>query len=299
MAVSSLQLDVESLRTFLAVLDNGGMTKAARVLNLSQSAVSWKIKRLEERVGKALLIRDGHTLRPTRDGRELLDDARQLVAIHDRAAHRLERSELSGLVRLGAIGEVSATRVAAILGRFKRLHPATSIEFIADNTHTLSRMVENGELDVAIIQVGDEHLRDDDVVLWVEDLCWAVCCETLFDEGQVPLITFGGDCFYRPLSEPILEAAGVDFNVAFSVPSTAGVYSAISAGLGVGVIGAHHLGGEIVEWPRGAELDPLPHIHQIARTVPGEHPAVAAALLAAIVSELHCPDDVSRFIGAS
>ena len=51
-----MQLDVESVRTLIAVLDHGGMTAAADALGMSQSAVSWKIKRLEERVGRDLLI---------------------------------------------------------------------------------------------------------------------------------------------------------------------------------------------------------------------------------------------------
>ena len=81
-----MQLDIESLRVYLTVLDAGGMTRAAERLHMGQSAVSRKVSRLEERVGQSLLIRDGHTLRPTRAGRALLPDAREMIDIHDRAA---------------------------------------------------------------------------------------------------------------------------------------------------------------------------------------------------------------------
>ena len=67
-----MQLDVESLRAFAPVLETGGMTRAAERLGISQSAVSWKIKRLEERIGRDLLVRHGRSLRPSRDGEELL-----------------------------------------------------------------------------------------------------------------------------------------------------------------------------------------------------------------------------------
>ena len=96
-----VQLDVESLRTLIAVLDWGSMTRAAQQLGMSQSAVSWKIKRLEQRVGRPLLIRDGHDLRPTRDGSALLDDARSIVEIHDRAVQRLSSPEFTGRIRVG------------------------------------------------------------------------------------------------------------------------------------------------------------------------------------------------------
>ena len=281
-----MQLDVESLRTLLAVLEHNGMTPAAEVLGVSQSAVSWKIKRLEERVGKPLLIREGHRFRPTRDCRELLEDARSIVAIHDRAVARLASSELEGTVRVGSNEEVDASRMAAILGRFKRIHPKSTIEFLVNHTENLAAMIDAAEIDLAFIQVDEDHLRPDDVVLWTDDLVWAVCCETPYESGPIPLITFGSHCFYRPLSEPLLKDANIEFNVAFSVATTAGVRGAIAAGLGVGVISSRSLGDDVQRWGRAEGLPPLPAVHQVARAVPGERPAVVEALLEAVVDEL-------------
>ena len=116
-----MQLDTESLRTFATVLDTGGMTSAAQQLNLSQSAVSWKIKRLEERVGRDLLVRDGRSLRPSRDGQELLVYARAIIDLHDEAVARLSSSELTGRLRLGATEEVSAEHVGNAASRFDRV----------------------------------------------------------------------------------------------------------------------------------------------------------------------------------
>ena len=284
--MSDLQLDVESLRTYLAVLDTGGMTRAAERLDLTQSAVSWKIKRLEQRVGRPLLIRDGHTLRPTRDGRALLDDARAIVALHDGAVWRLRSSELTGTVKLGSNEEIDATQIASLLGRFKRSHPNATIEFVIDHTIRLAKMVDDGKLDVVLIQVTDHQLRPDDTVLWTDQLHWVSSREWTYDEGTVPLVTFGDLCFYRKLSEPILRAAGVDFTHAFSGSGTRGVVAAIEAGLGVGVLSSHFIGDEIVEWPRADSLPPLPHVHQIARTVPGDSAAAATALGGVIEEQL-------------
>lgn len=281
-----VNLDVESLRAFLAVLEHGGMTSAAGHLGLSQSAVSWKIKRLEERVGKPLLIREGHSLRPSSDGRRLLEDARAIVEIHDRAVDRLRSSELTGTVRLGSNQEIDTQRLSLVLGRFKRSHPSASIEFVLSPSDQAAESVDQGELDVGLIQVDDGDLRPDDVVLWSDDLVWATCCETPYDGGIVPLITFGEHCFYRPLSEPILSRNGIDYTVAFSGSSNLGVHSAIAAGLGVAVVGSRMLGGDIVEWQRGMALDPLPRIHQVARRSPGPPSEIAAALIDAISVEL-------------
>ena len=284
--VHHVQLDVESLRTFLAVLDRGGMTRAAEFLGQSQSSVSWRIKRLEQKVGRPLLIRDGHTLRPSRDGRELLDDARMIVDLHDRAVARLSSSELSGQVRLGANSEIGAERMAALLGRFRREHPGATIEFTLNQTEHLIGLVNRGAIDVAVIQVTDEGLEEDDVLLWTSQLHWVTSPEAPYSEGPVPLVTYGEHCFYRPLSEPILDAHGVEHDLALAVPSASGVRAAIAAGLGVGVLARRYLDDEIVEWQRGAALGPLPRVHQIARPVPGERPEVASVLLDALVTEL-------------
>lgn len=281
-----VQLDVESLRTLVTVLDQGGMTRAADRLGLSQSSVSWKIKRLEQKVGKPLLIRDGHTLRPTRDGRDLIDDARTMIALHDRAVSRLRSSDLTGLVRVGANEEIGAERVADVLGRFRRDHPAARVEFRLGPTERLIDDIDAGVIDVAVIQLVDHDIRPSDELLWSEQLRFVTGAADPFDDGHVPLVTFGEHCFYRALSEPLLDDAGVDYSVALSVATTSGVRSAIAAGLGVGVLGATHLGPDVVEWPLAADVGELPCVHQVARTVPGERGDVASALTATLVAEL-------------
>ncbi len=280
-----MQLDVESLRTLIAVLDWGSMTRAAQQLGMSQSAVSWKIKRLEQRAGRPLLIRDGHDLRPTRDGRALLDDARAMVEIHDRAVQRLASPEFTGTIRVGSNEEVGASRLAGILGRLKVLHPAATIEFVVDQSRQLAPQLERGRIDVAVIQVTEEEVRPDDIVLWTEELRWATHRDMPYDDGIVPLITYGTNGFYRPVSEPILERHGVRYRYTITAPTSTNVRAAVEAGLGVAVLGERFLGDDVVEWSRAADLDPLPRSCQIIRTVDGEHSEIAQALIESITDE--------------
>ena len=137
------------------------------------------------------------------------------------------------------------------------------------------------------MQVDDEHLRADDIVLWSDELRWLTGRGHAHVERRpVPLITFGDHCFYRAISEPLLVAAGIDHHVVFSASSVGGVRAALSAGLGVGVLGLRYLEGDLVEWPPGAELPNLPQVHQVARTVPGEAPEMTRLLIEAIAAEL-------------
>ena len=280
-----VQLDVESLRTLLAVLDRGGMTRAAEYLGMSQSAVSWKIKRLEQRVGRPLLIRDGHDLRPTSEARMVLDDARLVVETHDRMVQRLASPEFTGTIKVGSNEEIGAVRMAGILGRFKRLYPEATVAFAIDQSRLLTPRLRRGELDVAVIQVIEDEQLHDDIVLWSDELRWATHRDVPYTEGVVPLITYGTYGFYRPVSEPILERHGIKYQYTINAPTSANVRAAVEAGLGVAVLGERFLSGDVVEWERAGELDPLPTVRQVVRTAPGDTSDAAAALVDAIAQE--------------
>ena len=281
-----LRIDIESMRAFVAVVELSSIRRAAEQLELTPSAVSWKIKRLEERVGKPLLIRDGHDLRPTHDGRLVLEDAPAIIQAHDRMVSRLAYPEFTGLIKVGSNEEVGAERIAAILGRFQQTFPGSKVEFVVNQSRLLRPLIEGGRIDVAAIQVAESELRPDDRVLWYDELRWATHRDLPFEDGVVPLVTYGENGFYRPVLEPILERHDIPYRYAVTSPSTAGVQAAVAAGLGVAVLPERLLGDDVVEWERGAALDPLPASCHILRSVPGEKNDVIEVLVEAIASEL-------------
>ncbi len=176
-------------------------------------------------------------------------------------------------------------RMAGILGRFKRLYPEATVEFSIDQSRLLTPRLRRGEIDVAVIQVIEDEQLDDDIVLWSDELRWATHRDVPYGDGVVPLITYGSYGFYRPVSEPILERFGIEYEYTVNAPTSANVRAAVEAGLGVAVLGKRHLAGEVVEWVRAAELDPLPTVRQVVRTAPGELSDAAAALVDAIAQE--------------
>lgn len=281
-----MQLDIESLRTFAAVVDLNGMTRAAESLEISQSAVSWKIKRLEQKVGRNLLVRDGHTLRPSRDGRELLLYARTIVGTHDEAVQRLQSSELSGTVKVGTPEEISTARMCAVLSRFNRIHPRAQIEFFVDRSFRLASMLTLSELDVAVLQILEKDRQPGDKILWQDQLIWVCAPDSQYEEGPAPLITFGEGGFYRPLARRALTDAAIPFTITFSGPSAASVIGAAEAGLGVAVLARSSLRGDLIGWPRAGSIPPLPDSTYVARAAAGEPSVVATELISDIVSEL-------------
>jgi len=281
-----MQLDVESLRTLLAVLDHGGMTNAAQRLNMGQSAVSRKVQRLEDRVGRPLLIRDGHTLRPTRDGRALLADARLMVELHDRAVARLQSSDLQGSVKLSCNGEVDTAQVASLLGTFQCRHPGANVEFMLDHTGSLIDWVDNGEVDVAVFQLITEDARPTDIVLWTEQLYWVTSSSEPEPEAPVPLLDFGDHCYYNDFVHKILTDGKIAHRTVFSAASSNEVAAASKAGIGLAVLSERYITDGLMIWDPPAKLAPLPVVSQVIRTVPGEQSEAVEALVDTIRAEL-------------
>ena len=281
-----MQLDIESLRALLAVIDYGGMTKASEHLNLGQSAVSRKIQRLEQRVGSPLLIRDGHTLRPTREGRSLLNDARTMIELHDRSVARLNSSDISGTVKLSSNGEVNTAQIASLLGTFKCRHPGASVEFTLDHTGSLVDWIDDGAIDLAILQVTEETIRPTDIKLWTDKLSWVTSATDGLHEAPIPLIDFGTCCHYNQFVHKILGDADVPFRTVFSAASSVDVRAAVEAGIGVAVMSTRYVSDAMTTWRPAVELDPLPEVTQVIRSVPGERPDAVAALIETIQREL-------------
>ncbi|MGI9612967.1 MAG: LysR family transcriptional regulator [Acidimicrobiales bacterium] len=280
-----MRIDLESLRAYVTVLEWGSMARAAEQLELSASAMSWKIKRLEQRVGRPLLIRDGHDLRPTREGRLILEEAPAMLQAHDRLVRRLTQPEFTGTVKIGSNEEVGAARMAGILGRFGFAYPDATIEFVVNQSRLLLPLLNRARIDVAVVQVTEEEVQPDDVVLWTEELQWATHRDLPYEDGTVDLISYGENGFYRPVSEPILERQGISYRYTVTAPTSAAVRAAVSAGLGVAILASQWLTDEVVPWEVGEALDPLPRSCQVVRTVPGEQPAATRAIVDAIVEE--------------
>ena len=286
----NLRLDIESLRTFLVALDTGGMTKAADDLGVSQSAVSLRIRRLEERIGTDLLIRAGRSLRPTPTGAELLPYARTLVATHDDAVARLNSSALRGTVRLGAGEERFAEHIAPILSRFRHAHPHSTVVFhIGDRARVLENMLEIGDLDMALTLVPDPEVRATDHVLWSDDLVWVVGEGTYVEADHVPLVTFTQGSLTRQLAEAALRASGRRYTTVFSGASLESLASAIRAGVGVALINRRSAPTGSTEWHRTAEFPVTDGVSYVARIAPGDPTPLTAELADEIRNELTEP----------
>lgn len=143
-------LDLAALRALIAVADFGGVTRAAQVLNLTQSAVSMQLKRLEEALGQPLLERAGRGVQFNVAGEQLLSQARRIVAINDDVVARLTDAVNEGEIVLHVPYDIVYPHIPRVLRHFSGLYPRMKVQLQAVNTYKALRALEAGETDLIL-----------------------------------------------------------------------------------------------------------------------------------------------------
>ena len=143
-------LDTTALRSFVTVADTGGVTKAAGMLHLTQSAVSMQLKRLEESLGVLLLDRSARQISVTAEGEQLLSYARRILALNDEALQRLTSQDYEGEIVLGVPHDIIDPYIPPVLRRFAANFPRMKIKLVSEPTKRLREMFARGECDAII-----------------------------------------------------------------------------------------------------------------------------------------------------
>ncbi|NBA93903.1 LysR substrate-binding domain-containing protein [Pseudomonas sp. R5(2019)] len=223
-------IDSEILRTFVAIADQGGFTRAGEVVNRTQSAVSMQMKRLEEDIlQRQLFQRDGRQVRLTAEGQVLLGYARRILKLHSEVFNTLREPHMVGLVRIGTPDDYAMRFLPGILSRFAQAYPLVQVEVHCESSRQL---MLRQDLDLTIVtrEPGSEIGQ----LLRSERFVWAQANGfSPHEQSPIPLAMFNSDCFCRLWACNALDALGKDYRVAYTSPSLAAIMAVVSAGLAV------------------------------------------------------------------
>lgn len=248
MTTIPVKLDVDSLRALKSVADHGGVTRAAHHLSLSQSAISHKIKRLEDHIDCRLLNRRSGLPLLTDTGERLLGYANRILALHDEAAATLSRRTLTGNIRMGMTEDMTSSGLAQVLARFARVFPDVSVRVHVAQSLVLQEEVDNAAIDLGVMQVFAQDVRPGDMVLFRHRLCWAKAKDfVLPEDGPVPFLAYDDRCFYKAWLVENAGTMGREFRTVLECASNAGILAGIEAGLGVSIVNEEHLSAAMEE----------------------------------------------------
>lgn len=228
-------LDLDQLKTFVAIAETGSFTRAAEIVCKTQSAVSMQMRRLEERIGKELFARDGRRSRLSEEGERLLAFARRLMRLADETVAAFGEAELTGRVRLGTPDDYADRFLPEILARFAASQPRAEVTVVCAPTPMLIEAMNAGDLDVAIIT----HVREKGPaeVIRREPLLWVASQRHGAHElDPVPLALGRPTCDWRRAALEALEAVARRHRLLYVSWNSTAVGAAVLAGLAVSVL---------------------------------------------------------------
>lgn len=225
-------LDTDILRTFVAVADTGSFTKAGEAVGRTQSAVSMQIKKLEDQLGKQLVVREKKRVILTHEGRLLLKNGRQLLRLSDETVAAIKEPEMSGIVRIGMPDDYAWSWMPVIFREFAETHPNIEFEMLCDTSSSIIEKTKSSELDIAVVTSG--HGADDRRVARNESVVWVKASgSTVETLDPLPLAVFQPDCLFRKWAIEHLERTARPYRIAYSSQNYSGIVGAILAGLAV------------------------------------------------------------------
>jgi DNA-binding transcriptional LysR family regulator len=225
-------LDIDQLKTFLAIADTGSFTRAADEVSKTQSAVSMQMKRLEDAIGRSLFVRDGRGSRFSRDGERFVEQARKLVAMNDEIVATFTRPELTGTVRFGTPDDYADLVLPEVLGRFARSHPQVTVDVECLPSERLMEKIRRADIDLALVTFFNNESEGE--VLRREELVWVTSSRhSTHTLDPLPIATADSGCSWRRIATAALDSVGHRYRVAYTSPNRNAIDAAVMQGLAV------------------------------------------------------------------
>ena len=227
--MSYMDLDIKQLRAFVSVATEQSFTGAAQALQCTQGTISSRIRALENQLGVRLFDRARFNVRLTPAGNDLFGGAQALLERHDHLFGHARSKTVSGSVRLGIAEGFGTPVLTRLLRRIRDNYAALNITVFCDMSWNLRRMVDEGNLDLALVNLMDE--APDATTLSRPRLQWVGSADFEFDERvPLPIAGYSEECPFRNSVIVALEEAGVSFNEVLRSLSERILVSAVRAG---------------------------------------------------------------------
>ncbi len=255
---NSRTFNLEAVRSFVAICETGTFRRAAARVNLSPSAVSLHIAKLEDQIGARLMTRDARHIALTQQGEVMLRYSRQLLGTNAEAMAFFHGSPLTGHLRLVAPHDLGTSLVPDLLCKLAATHPGIVVDVRLDTSEAVLRAFTDGQANIAFFNdikepgVEAQELKS-------EPLAW------LMREGgraierkPLPLAIAEIRCAWRDAALQALDSASTRYRIAYSSDTSAGQIAALRADLAIAVLPASLARNGLVQAPEEYDLPKLP-----------------------------------------
>ena len=277
--------DPQLLTTLLAVEQTGSFTRAAARLGIQQPTVSQHIRRLEQQVGRTLVLRDTHSVALTADGEAMTGFARNILAASEQAEAYFRGSRPRGRLRIGISDDLALTRLPQILRDFRRDNPLVDFVLTLDQSSLLHHRLADHRLDLFIgyRPSGEERSQ----LVKRDRLVWVGTPSTRLDLTRpLPLVVYPSPSVSRTEMRRALTRARLPFRSACVCHAVNGLIAAVAAGIGISAMAASLVPPQLTMLGPGHRLPELGTIDLVLLTNPRteQEPAVRALISTVLTS---------------
>jgi len=252
-------LDLDLLKTLVAIAETGNFSAAAEVVFRTPSAVSMQVKRIEEMLGSTIFNRDSRSVTLTDDGEFLLSHARRALALNQQVVAKFITPEVNGTVHLGASDYAVEHFLPKVLRRFAETHPGVVVDVSVAHSDNLHDDVARGALDLVVLTCSAGSLKRENVeYLFDEKLVWAGLKGGIAaEQTPLPVSVWEEGCVWRKMALGGLEKAGRDYRITFKSAHVSGQKAGVMADMAVAPLPIGSCTGQIVPLDESNGLPPL------------------------------------------
>lgn len=269
-------LDVDAVQAFVLVADLASFTRAAEASGTTQSAISLKLKKLEQRLGRRLIERTPRLVSLSGEGAAFLDRARDLLAAHERA---LRGENVRQRLSIGISEHAAGPELALLIARINAYDPSLRLDVRVDYSRTLLDDFDSGAFDAVLVR--REAGRRDGEKLLQDRFGW-FAAPTFHQRAGEPLrlASLAAPCGVHALATRVLDSAKIKWVEAFVGGGIAAVAAAVTAGLGVSPLAAR------LAPPGSVDIGPAAGLPKLPRSDVMLHSRVSDPRLAGAVRTL-------------
>ena len=234
-------MDLTDLDIFRAVVQAGGITRAAEKLNRVQSNVTTRIRQLEADLGVQLFIREGKKLHLSPEGKLLLDYADRLLDLAQEAREALQDAKPRGRLRLGSMESTASVRLPVPMNEYLSRYPEVSLELRIGTPRELAALVREGELDAALVAEPIADAPFEKIPLYDEELVIIASAnhpsiKSPRDVNGRPVLAFEPGCPYRQRLENWFAGSGEMSDRIIETSSYHAILGCAVAGMGISMV---------------------------------------------------------------
>lgn len=225
-------LDMELLRTFVAITEFSSFAAAADRVHRTQSAVTQQMQRLESQLGFAVFQKTGRNKLLTAQGAKLLEYAERILALNDEAISMLDMDDVTGSLRIGAPNDIAETILPSLLSRFAKIYPQLRMEIHVGRSPFLMQALRRGEIDLTVsTRKSDAHPC---IILRTSPTVWLCSSDYIHNPANpVKLVVADEPSMFREIALQALDQAKIPYRISYVAPTLVGIKAALRAGLGI------------------------------------------------------------------